>query len=56
LWIIADFNELGDNDYVVVAGSENMIVRAVLQVMGYTNQVPEEVLNNLRVDREQGNK
>jgi hypothetical protein len=55
LWIVADFNELGDSDYVVVAGYENTIVRSVLQVMGYTNQIPEDTLNNMRVDREKAN-
>jgi hypothetical protein len=52
--IIADFNSLSDNDYVVVAGAENVIVKEVVRIMSMGTSVMQDQFNNARVDREAG--
>jgi len=50
--IIAEFNSMDDDDFVEVEGNEFLILKEVLNIMGYSNQIPQDILNNLIVDRE----
>lgn len=52
LHIVAEFNDLADDDFVVIPGAENIIIRMVLQTLGYSLQIPEDVLNDLKTDRD----
>jgi len=50
--IIAEFNSMDDDDFVEVEGNEFMIVREVLNIMAPMVQIPQDIFNNLVVDRE----